>query len=66
MHAARVAVNRFVIDAQTSCRAGGGMPVDGHPSEDFVVGPGVLVDPVVELLVDPCEEAGGAVGEGVG
>ena len=58
-------VERFVIDAEIGGDAGGAEPVDGDPGQDLVVGPGVGVGPVVQLFVDPGQEADGAVREGV-
>ena len=55
----------FVVDAHVGGGAGGGEVVEGDPGEDLVVGPGVGVGPVVELFVDPGEQGGGAVGEGI-
>lgn len=55
----------LVVDAHAGGGAGGGEVVERDPGEDLVVGPGVGVGPVVEFLVDPGEEGGGAVGEGV-
>ncbi|KAF4509392.1 hypothetical protein G6O67_003568 [Ophiocordyceps sinensis] len=61
---ARRAVAHLVVDAQAGGRAGGGEVIDGDPSQDLVVGPGVVVGPVVELLVDPGQQGDGRVGEG--
>lgn len=55
----------FVVDAQTGRRPRGRKGIDGHPRQDLVVGPRVGVGPIVELLVDPGEQADGGVGEGV-
>lgn len=55
----------LVVDAHAGGGAGGGEVVERDPGEDLVVGPGVGVGPVVEFLVDPGQEGGGAVGEGV-
>ena len=60
----------FVVDAEGGGGAGGGEEIDGYLGEDFVGGPGVGVGPVVEFLVDPCEQADGpicqCVAEGLG
>ena len=58
-------MQRLVVDAQTSCGASGGEVVDRDPGEDLVVGPGVSVRPVVQLFVDPGEQADGTVSEGI-
>ena len=49
-------VPAFVVDVAGGSRAGAAELVDADPGEDFVVGPGVGVSPVVELLVDPGEQ----------
>ena len=56
----------LVVDALGGGWPRGGEIVDRDPGEDLVVGPGVRVAPVAELLVDPGEEADGGVGEGEG
>lgn len=53
----------FVVYSRVGCRSCGGELVDRYPCKDFVVGPGIAVGPVVELLVDPGEESYGGVGE---
>lgn len=55
----------LVVDAQARGGTRGAVPVDGHPGQDLVFGPGVTVGPIVELFVDPGEEADGGVGESV-
>nr|POE65110.1 hypothetical protein CFP56_34778 [Quercus suber] len=46
-------------------RPGSAEPVDADPRADLVVGPGVVVGPVVQLLVQPGEQGDGAVGQRV-
>ncbi len=55
-------VSHFVVDPRVGCRPGGREPVDRDPSQDLVVGPGVLVGPVVEFFVDPGEQGDWTVG----
>ena len=62
---ARALVLAFVVDALAGGGAGGAEPVDADPGQDLVVGPGVAVAPVVQLLVEPGEQADGRVGDGV-
>ena len=58
-------VRALVVDARGRGGAGGAEPVDAHPGADLVVGPGIAVGPVVQLLVDPRQQRGGRVCEGV-
>lgn len=53
----------FVVDADTGSRASGGEEVDGHPGEDLVIRPGITICPIVQLFIDPGQEANGAVCE---
>ena len=55
----------LIIDPQIRSRPRGAEPVDRHPRQDLVVRPGVIVRPKVEFLVDPGEQADGAVAETV-
>lgn len=55
---------RLEIDTHTGGGSRARELVDGDPREDLVVGPGVGVGPVVQLLVDPREQPQGGVGEG--
>lgn len=58
-------MRRLVVDPQVCRRARGGEPIDGDPGQDLVVGPWVLIRPVVELLIDPRQKSDGRVGEAV-
>ena len=58
-------VGVFVVDALVRPRAGRGELVDAHPRQNLVVRPGVLVRPVVQLVVEPGEQADGVRGHGV-
>ena len=51
----------FVVDAEAGGWAGSREPVYADPGQDLVVGPGVVVGPVMELLIYPCEQTNGAV-----
>lgn len=55
----------LIIDPTTSSRTRCGEPINTHPSQYLVVGPGVTVRPVVELFVDPGEQGDGTVVETV-
>ena len=55
----------LVVDPRAGCWSGDGKPIDGNPGEDLVVGPGIIVSPVVEFFVDPGEESDGTVVETV-
>lgn len=58
-------MQRLVVDERSGGGPGGREPVDGNPSQDLVVGPGVRVRPIMELLVDPGEEGDRAIVQGV-
>jgi hypothetical protein len=62
--AARV-VPGLVVDALAGRRPRGREPVDADPRQDLVVRPRVAVRPVVQLLVDPRQQADRAVGHAV-
>ena len=48
-------VSDFVVNSGTGGRAGGREVVYRDPGEDLVVGPWIVVGPVMEFLVDPGE-----------
>ena len=60
--AVRIGLCRLVVDAEAGVGAGVAEQVDADPGEDLVLGPRVRVGPVAQLLVDPREQAHGAVG----
>ena len=49
-------VSSLIVYTQTRCWSGIGEVIDGHPSQDLVVGPRVVVCPIVQLLIDPCQQ----------
>ena len=55
----------LVVEPPAGGRAGRAEPVDRDPGAHLVVGPGVVVSPLAQLLVDPGEQTGGAVSEAV-
>jgi len=57
-------VLRLVVDPRACSRPSGREPVDRNLCQDFIVGPRVAVGPVVELLVDPCQQPHRRVCEG--
>lgn len=46
-------VRNLVIDTQTRRRTPGAVPVDGHPGQDLVVRPGIIVGPIMQFFVYP-------------
>ena len=50
-------MDRFVVDSHTGGWASGAEVVNRDPGENFFVAPGVLVRPVAQFLVDPCEQS---------
>lgn len=62
----RIRMHGLVVDPMRSSRAGTTELVDRDPGEDLVVGPGVRICPVMQLLVDPCEQGYRGVVERVG
>ncbi len=56
----------LIIEIQARRGTGDGEVVDADPGQDLGVGPGVIVSPVVQLFVEPGEEARGAGGKAVG
>lgn len=61
LHPRHLGVLRLVVDADAGRRARRRELVHAHPGQHLVVGPGVPVRPVVQLLVHPGQE-----GDGVG
>ena len=51
----------LVVDSEAGGGAGEGEMIYGYPGEDFIVGPGVGIGPVVELFVYPCQQADGTI-----
>lgn len=52
----RICMHGLVVDSMRSTGASTTELVDRYPGEDLVVGPGVGICPVVQLLIDPCEQ----------
>ena len=53
----------FVIDGMSGTRAGAAELIDTYPGEYLVIGPWVVVRPVVEFFVEPGKQANGRVVE---
>ena len=56
----RVTMLILIIEVQACGGTGHREVVDADPGQDLGVSPGVVVSPVVQLFVEPGEEAGGA------
>lgn len=65
-----VAVRRLVVDPEAGRRTRGAKVIHRHPGQDLLWIPRVVVAPVVQLFVDPRQQADGgvrgAVAEGLG
>ena len=56
-------VYSFVIDSNIRRRPRSREEIDGNPSQNLIFRPRIIVRPIVQLFVNPGEEADGAVGE---
>lgn len=59
------AAAQFMIDPATGRGPGSAEPINADPGADLLIGPGIPVRPVMELLVDPAEQTYRAVGQAV-
>lgn len=55
----------LIVNATAGRGTSLGEPIDADPGADLVVGPRVIIRPVVQLFVDPRQAGHGAVGKAV-
>ena len=54
---ARFGACSLVVYSQTRRRPGCREPIDADPRQNFVISPWIVIRPVVQLFVDPCQQA---------